>query len=139
VIGRIGAQRAIALLVIGDAVLGGAFVAALVRPDAESPAPAQVIASTTTVLPPAAAPRSFDERDPVVAPAPAPASSSPPSSTTATSLPVTTAPITSHRAPSTGPSVADVPTTIVPTTVTTSPPPPPPPPPSSTPTGEDGV
>jgi hypothetical protein len=103
----------LAALVIGDAVLGGAFVAALVRPDGEAPSPARVVTATTVPQPAAAPGPVADAGSFVDTGAVAPAPSAPASSTTA---PPTTSPATTRPAPVSGPSVAQVPSTTVPVT-----------------------
>jgi hypothetical protein len=134
VIRRVGAQRLIAFLVIGDAVLAGVFVAALVRPDVESPNPARVV-TATTVSGPAVAPGPVGDAGAFVDTGrAAPARAAPTSSTT---TPPTTAPTTTRPAPVSGPSEAQDPSTTVPettptTTTTTSLPDPAPPPPPPT-------
>src|SRR4029079_16259508 len=54
-IGRAGARRLAALLVIGDAMLGGALVAVIVRSPTQTQPPARAV-TDSTVHPPAAAP-----------------------------------------------------------------------------------
>jgi hypothetical protein len=53
VIGSVGARRAVALLVIGDAVLGGVFFGVLLRPTSDAGGPARAVTSTTVIAPPA--------------------------------------------------------------------------------------
>jgi hypothetical protein len=140
VIGRTGARRLAALLVIGDAVLGGALVGVLVRPATQAEQPSGAVVPTTDVSPATAPPPVFDADVAAVRPA---TPSSPPATVAAsTTAPTTVAPAT--RPPATlpvAPTTAaqsealptTAPTTLPATTVPAPPPPPPPPPPSPEP------
>jgi hypothetical protein len=116
VIGPVGARRALALLVIGDAVLGGVFVGVLLRPTGETARPTQGVTSTTSAAPVAANGPIEEVQD---APDVAPRETTP-------SAPTTTAPApsTSAAAPTTvprvEPRVAEVTTTAPATTPSTT-------------------
>jgi hypothetical protein len=127
VIGPIGARRALALLVIGDAVLGGAFVGVLVRPGDGTERPGRSVTSSTVVAR-AAEPAPVDEHVGALdAVQPEAISTLPAPSTTVVTTTVPPAPTTTAAKPD--PRVAEVtttaPTTTAPTTVppsTTTPP-----------------
>jgi hypothetical protein len=117
VIGPVGARRAIALLVIGDAVLGGLFVGVLLRPSDEGERPRRAVTSTTVASPAAAPEPGVLERAPDGPARPTESSPPVPSTTAAT----TTTPLPSPTTvPSTGPRVADVTTTVPDTTPSTT-------------------
>jgi hypothetical protein len=128
VIGPVGARRALALLVIGDAVLGGAFVGVLVRPGDGTERPVRAVTSTTVVAR-AADPAPVDEHVGALdAVQPEATSTLPAPSTTVVTTTVPQAPTTTTAAKA-DPLVAEVtttaPTTTAPTTVppsTTTPP-----------------
>jgi hypothetical protein len=115
VIGPVGARRALALLVIGDAVLGGAFVGVLVRPGDGTQRPVRAVTSTTVVAR-VADPAPVDEHVGALDAVPPEATSTPPApSTTVVTTTVAPAPTTTEA--KADPRVAEV-TTTAPTTTT---------------------
>jgi hypothetical protein len=115
VIGPVGARRALALLVIGDAVLGGAFVGVLVRPGDGTQRPVGAV-TATTVMARAADPAPVDEHVGALdAVQPEATSTLPAPPTTVVTTTVLPAPTTT--AAKTDPRVAEV-TTTAPTTTT---------------------
>lgn len=112
VIGPVGARRTLALLVIGDAVLGGLVVGVLLRSGDDPPSPVRAVTSTTTSAQGAdAAPASAFDPAPAIAPGTT-TSVVPPSATTT----ATTAPSASpSTVASAEPRVAAVTTTVAPT------------------------
>jgi hypothetical protein len=118
VIGPVGARRALALLVIGDAVLGGAFVGVLLRPTGESTHPPRPATTTTVVQPAPTVQAGAVEFAPDASPR-APASTLPAPATTV--APTTVPPAPSTTVPSTQPHVAEVTTTAPATTPPTMP------------------
>jgi hypothetical protein len=131
-IGRIGARRALALLVVGDAVLGGALLGVVLRPGDEPPDGARVVASTTVPAPAVGSlrPAVADVEPGAVTRGP---TAPQPSASTTTVVPTTVPPTTRGEVPSTGPTVAGEPsTTTVPSATL-------PPPTSAPPTTADAL
>jgi hypothetical protein len=118
VIGPVGARRTIALLVIGDAVLGGVFVGVLLRPNDERTPPPRTVTSTTapqTVAVPGRTPELEVARSD-----PEPATTSPAPGTTTTAGPTTASSTAPTTAPRAEPQVAEVTTTAPATTSSTT-------------------
>jgi hypothetical protein len=117
--GPVGARRALALLVIGDAVLGGVLVGVLLRPRGETARPVQAVTSTTGGAPVAANGPIEQVRD---APDIAPRETTPSAPTTTAPAPSTTA-AAPTTVPRVEPRVAEVTTTAPATTPSTTLPP----------------